>query len=128
MDSDMAGYRTDFKNAYAAHAEKLNIRVSVLKDEFRRANAMRKQIEKEKAYDDIERQQRETLRAATLNMQLNGAPLFEWFNGTMAAPSEGRDLDDDDAEEGRDHDDDGEPEAAGAGEVNHTGRRELAVS
>jgi hypothetical protein len=151
MDEDMAGYRGDFAAAYEQGAEKLNIRESVLKSEFRRALTVKRQLEKEKAYDPIERDQRETLRASTAHLVINGQMAFDWFQGGMAAPDETGDTAD------MDHDPDfdeveeipaatAEPEPpapakkaggrkpkvapppAAAGEINHTGKHELAVS
>ncbi len=91
MESDMAGYRGDFKAAYENHSKGLGIRQNVLKEEFRRALAIKKQVEKEKAYDPIERAQREAIRAATANSKESwgGTPLGDLFAGVMAAPADG---------------------------------------
>lgn len=121
MDKDMAGWKGDLAASYEKHAKALNIRQSVLKDEFKRAAATRKQIEKEKAYDPIEREQREMLRAATSGMSLNGTPMGDWFAGKLATPNS--DIDDD-GEVGED----GEDGFADGPDTSEQPRRELAVS
>lgn len=84
----MAGYRGDFKSSYDTHAKTLGIRQNVLRDEFRRALRNKRDAEKERGFDPVERQQREMLRAATSDLELDGTPMGDWFKGQLATPAE----------------------------------------
>ncbi len=84
MEKDMAGYRGEFAAAYTAASTKLGVRQNVIKDEFNRAKRRKKEIEKEKAYDPIEREQRQMIRAATTDLSLKGTPMGDLFAGIMA--------------------------------------------
>lgn len=95
----MAGYRGEFKNNYATLSQKLGVRVSVIKDEFQKAKRRKKEIEKERAYDPIERQQRESIREAGARIEINGEPAADLFAHVgMALPVQGEDGEDLDAE------------------------------
>lgn len=64
MDSDMGGWKADFKALYEKGAGELGCKQSVLRKEFRRLLGNIRQEEEEQQMDEIEREQHETLRAA----------------------------------------------------------------
>ncbi len=83
MDSDAAGYRSDFKNLYEEAANAMGVKKSVVIKEYKRALRNKREQEKERMMDAQERDTAETLRAA-----MEGTPMYEWFAGQIAKPNE----------------------------------------
>jgi len=81
MDSELAGFRSDFAHAYEEEAEKLGMKKGILIKEFKRALAKKRQEEKELMMEKDERESVEALRAA-----LEGTPMGKWFEGELARP------------------------------------------
>lgn len=100
-EKDAMGYKTDIGNSLEAHAKTLGIRQSVLKDEIDKAWKRKKAIEKEKAYDPIERDQRQAIRDAMEKSDESwlGTPYGDLFSGVMAEPEGGGDEEEAEPEE-----------------------------
>jgi hypothetical protein len=64
MDSDMGGYKADFKKLYEESAGEIGCKPSVLRKQFRLLLANIRQEETEQQMDPVEREETETLRAA----------------------------------------------------------------
>ena len=82
MDSDMAGYRSDFKNAYEAAANDIGVKKSIIIKEFKRALKIKRELEKERMLAQDERDTIEALRTA-----MDGTPMGDYFAGMLAEPA-----------------------------------------
>lgn len=81
MDSDMAGYRSDFNDLYDKASDKLGIKKSVLSRELKRIRAAKKAEEKEQEMAPDEREQTELFREA-----MEGTPFGDYAAGELAKP------------------------------------------
>ena len=76
MDFDTAGYRVDFKNLYAEAGKALGIKSALIKSEFARMKAKKKEEELEREMAEADRDQVEAFRAS-----LEGTPFGAWAAG-----------------------------------------------
>lgn len=81
MESDMAGYRSEFADLYAKAAETLGLKKSVVQAELKRILRAKKQHEKEQEMAADEREQTELWRSAMVGTQFG---LFA--EGDLAKP------------------------------------------
>lgn len=81
MESDMAGYRSDFAKMYERAAGELGLKKSVLTAELKRILKRKKEEQKEKELAPDERQQTEIFRDA-----MAGTAFGDWAAGVLAAP------------------------------------------
>jgi anti-sigma-K factor RskA len=81
MESDMAGYRSEFADLYAKAAETLGLKKSVVQAELKRILGAKKQAEKEEEMAPDEREQTELWRSA-----MEGTPFGDYAAGQLADP------------------------------------------
>lgn len=82
MDSDMGGYKADFATIYEEGANSIGCKKSILKKEFKRLLAAKRQQEAEEELTGPERDQIEAFRAA-----MDGTPFGAWAEGKLAEPA-----------------------------------------
>lgn len=82
MESDMAGYRSDFAKSYDKTAEKLGVKKGFIIKEFKRALKIKREIEKEKMLTNDEVGEIEALRD-----MFKGTGFGDFFAGKVARPS-----------------------------------------
>lgn len=82
MESDMGGYRSDFGELYEKASNEIGCKPAVLKREFRRALARKKELEAEADMDSAERDQVDALRVS-----MEGTQFEMFFVGDLALPS-----------------------------------------
>lgn len=79
MDSEAAGFRSDFNVAYEEISDELGIPKKLIMGEYKRALKIKRQKEKEMMLEPSERETIEAFRTA-----MEGTPMGDWFKGGLA--------------------------------------------